>query len=190
MEKQTIIAAGENMELVLLNAPSQDLHFIQEAGSHLRLHILNLYAAIGQLTPGEPVTNRILVEQQGEGCMTEIYGLACLKGTEQVITATHVHHNVGGGESKQLIKFVLDENAKGEFFGELKIAPNAQKTEAHQTNRNLLKAFVMRYQGVEYANVQMQTLKKKAAEKLNVFRDSKTKESLFRLFDYAIYRLH
>ena len=48
MEKQTIIAAGENMELVLLNAPSQDLHFIQEAGSHLRLHILNLYAAIGQ----------------------------------------------------------------------------------------------------------------------------------------------
>ena len=55
-----------------------------------------------------------------------------------MITATHVHHNVGGGESKQLIKFVLDENAKGEFFGELKIAPNAQKTEAHQTNRNLL----------------------------------------------------
>ena len=53
-----------------------------------------------------------------------------------------------------------------------------------------IKAFVMRYQGVEYANVQMQTLKKKAAEKLNVFRDSKTKESLFRLFDYAIYRLH
>lgn len=138
MEKQTIIAAGENMELVLLNAPSQDLHFIQEAGSHLRLHILNLYAAIGQLTPGGPVTNRILVEQQGEGCMTEIYGLACLKGTEQVVTATHVHHNVGGSESKQLIKFVLDENAKGEFFGELKIAPNAQKTEAHQTNRNLL----------------------------------------------------
>lgn len=138
MENQTIIAAGESREMVLLNEPSQDLHFVQEAGSHLRLHILNLYSAIGQSSPEALVSNRIFVEQQGKGCVTEIYGLACLKGTEQVATATHVHHNVGGGESKQLVKFVLDGNAKGEFFGELKIAPDAQKTEAHQTNRNLL----------------------------------------------------
>ena len=138
MEKQTIIAAGESREMVLLNAPSQDLHFVQETGSHLRLHVLNLYSAIGQPSPEEPVANRIFVEQQGTGCLTEIYGLACLKGTEQVSTATHIHHNVGGGESRQLIKFVLDGTAKGEFFGELKIAPGVQKTEAHQTNRNLL----------------------------------------------------
>ena len=53
-----------------------------------------------------------------------------------------------------------------------------------------IKSFVMCYQGVQYANVQMQTLKKKAAETLMIFRDSKTKESLLRLFDYAINRLH
>ncbi len=138
MEKQTIIAAGGSLELVLLNQPSQDLHFVQETGSHLRLHILNLYSAIGQASPQTAVCNRIFVEQQGKGCTTEIYGLAYLKGTERVSNATRIHHNIGGGESKQLLKYVLDDKAQGEFFGELKIAHDAQKTEAHQTNRNLL----------------------------------------------------
>lgn len=138
MENKKIISAGETLEWVWLNQPSADWHFVQEARSHLRLHVLNLYSVLGQETPAEPVLNRIFVEQQGEGCTTEIYGLACLRGAEQVHTATHVHHNIGGGESRQLIKFVLDDNAKGDFFGELKIAPDAQKTEAHQTNRNLL----------------------------------------------------
>jgi Fe-S cluster assembly protein SufD len=33
---------------------------------------------------------------------------------------------------------VLDDNSRGRFIGDLKIAPDAQQTEAHQTNRNLL----------------------------------------------------
>ncbi len=53
-----------------------------------------------------------------------------------------------------------------------------------------IKAFVMRYQGTEYATKQMYALKKQAEECLAVFRDSATKESLLLLFDYAITRLH
>lgn len=138
IENKTIISSGEHVELVWLNRPSMEWHFVQEAGSYLRLHILNLYSAIGNESPREAVNQRIYVEQEGKGCTTEIYSLAYLSGEEQVSTSTHVHHNVGGGESRQLLKFVLDGNAKGEFFGELKIAPDAQNTEAHQTNRNLL----------------------------------------------------
>ena len=51
---------------------------------------------------------------------------------------THVKHAVGGGQSNQLIKFVLDDASRGHFVGDLKIVPDAQHTEAHQTNRNLL----------------------------------------------------
>ena len=78
------------------------------------------------------------MEQKGEGCRTEIYGLAFLHGEEQVHLTTNVQHLVGGGSSKQLIKFVMDDASQGAFFGQLRIAPDAQKTEAHQTNRNLL----------------------------------------------------
>lgn len=132
------IHAGERVERVLLNAPTTELRFVQEAGSTLRLFLFSLYAAVGKPSPDAPVCHTVTVEQQGEGCTTEIYCLAYLAGKEQVSTTSHVHHAVGGGASRQLVKYVLADEAKGEFYGELKIAEGAQKTDAHQTNRNLL----------------------------------------------------
>ena len=123
-----VLHKGEIFEHVFLNEPSVDLHIIQEAGSHVKIHVINFASAV----------NTITVEQAGEGCATEIYALAYLHGTETVTTETHVKHAVGGGTSNQLIKFVLDDEAQGRFVGDLKIVPDAQKTEAHQTNRNLL----------------------------------------------------
>jgi Fe-S cluster assembly protein SufD len=37
-----------------------------------------------------------------------------------------------------LFKYILGEEAVGAFDGKIIVQPNAQKTEAHQTNRNLL----------------------------------------------------
>lgn len=126
MSKITI-HTGETFEHVYLNEPV-NLHIVQEAGSLLKIHVINFASA----------ANNIIVEQAGEGCQTEIYGLAFLHGDEAVTTETHVTHAVGGGTSNQLLKFVLDDNSCGHFIGDLKIAQDAQKTEAHQTNRNLL----------------------------------------------------
>ena len=130
------IHSGETFEQVFLNEPSVDLHIVQEAGSHVKIHILNVQSDDVQCTM--EAVNRVTVEQQGEGCSTEIYALAYLNGQQQVTTETRVTHAVGGGTSDQLIKFVLDEESKGRFVGELKIEQDAQKVEAHQTNRNIL----------------------------------------------------
>ena len=129
------LAAGEHRELVFVNEPRLNLHVVQEAGSSLKVHAL--YLSQTKVATGMSET-KITVEQKGEGCRTEIYGLAFLHEEEQVHLTTNVQHLVGGGSSKQLIKFVLDDAAQGEFYGQLRIAPDAQKTEAHQTNRNLL----------------------------------------------------
>lgn len=131
------IHSGETFEKVFLNEPNIDLHILQEAGSRVKIHVLNIPAEKSRDRKIE-ISNNIVVEQTGEGCETEIYGLAYLQGEEQVTTETHVHHAVGGGRSNQLLKFVLDDSAHGCFIGDLKIAPDAQKTEAHQTNRNLV----------------------------------------------------
>ena len=127
--------AGEHRELVFVNEPRLDLHVVQEAGSSLKVHAL--YLSPTEVSKGASEA-QITVEQKGEGCRTEIYGLAFLHGEEQVQLTTNVQHLVGGGNSRQLIKFVLDDASRGEFYGQLRIAPDAQKTEAHQTNRNLL----------------------------------------------------
>ena len=129
------LAAGEHRELVFVNALGLDLHVVQEAGSSLKVHAL--YLSPTEIAAGAS-EGQITVEQQGEGCRTEIYGLAFLHGEEQVHLTTNVQHLIGGSSSKQLIKFVLDDASQGEFYGQLRIAPDAQKTEAHQTNRNLL----------------------------------------------------
>lgn len=129
------LAAGEHRELVFVNEPRLNLHVVQEAGSSLKVHAL--YLSLTEVSTGASEAH-ITVEQKGENCRTEIYGLAFLHGEEQVQLTTNVQHLVGGGSSKQLIKFVLDDAAQGEFYGQLRIAPDAQKTEAHQTNRNLL----------------------------------------------------
>ena len=134
---EIIIHSGERFEQVYLNEPGLDLHFVQEAGSTLKIHVLNMPDDISIYRDIE-ISNNIVVEQTGEGCETEIYALAHLQGEAHVTTETHVKHAVGGGKSNQLLKFVLEDQARGRFIGDLKIAPDAQKVEAHQTNRNLL----------------------------------------------------
>ena len=118
------VSKGETYERVFINEEVK-LCIEQEANSHVKIHVIN-------------ASFSITVNQLGEGCNTEIYGLENLHGNEDVTAETHITHSVGGGSSNQLIKFVLDDNARGHFIGDLKIVQDAQQTEAHQTNRNLL----------------------------------------------------
>ena len=118
------VSKGDIFERVFIHE-EVNLCIEQEAGSKVKIHVINAPFSI-------------TVNQLGEGCQTEIYGLENLHGEENVTAETHVTHSVGGGSSNQLIKFVLADNARGRFIGDLKIAQDAQETEAHQTNRNLL----------------------------------------------------
>ena len=129
------VSKGDIFERLFVNEPELNLHIEQEAGSQVKLYVINFEISGYRNTE---ISNKISVEQLGEGCETEIYALAYLKGKQAVTTETHVKHAVGGGSSNQLIKFVLDDEARGRFIGDLKINQDAQKTEAHQTNRNLL----------------------------------------------------
>lgn len=118
------VCKGETYERIFVNEEVR-LNIEQEADSHVKIHVINAPFSI-------------TVNQIGEGCTTEIYGLEHLRGEDDVTAETHVTHSVGGGTSNQLVKFVLEDNARGRFIGDLKIAPDAQQTEAHQTNRNLV----------------------------------------------------
>ena len=130
-----VLHKDESFDQVYLNEPEVDLHIVQEAGSQVKIVIINLDISTYRHID---ISNKITIEQIGEGCKTEIYALAYLHGEDKVTTETHVKHSVGGGSSNQLIKYVLDDKARGRFIGDLKIVQDAQQTEAHQTNRNLL----------------------------------------------------
>ena len=49
-----------------------------------------------------------------------------------------VVHAMPHGDSRQFYKGILDDRAHGVFTGRIIVKPGAQKTDAKQTNRNLL----------------------------------------------------
>lgn len=131
---EQVIHSGEQVALVFFNQPDMDTCFVQEAHSTLKIHVLHVSKE------GTPILaqDRLTIRHTGEGCETEIYALNCLTQNDTAQLHTRLLHEKGQGKSKQLVKFVLGDNAKGEFFGEMKIEQDAQKVEALQTNRNLL----------------------------------------------------
>ena len=128
------ISKGDIFERVFINE-QVNLSIDQEADSHVKIVVIHFDITSSR---HDVITHKIFIDQLGENCSTEIYALAFLRGADAATIETHVTHAVGGGSSNQLIKFVLDDNARGRFIGDLKIAPDAQHTEAHHTNRNLL----------------------------------------------------
>ncbi len=82
--------------------------------------------------------NEMHVELDGEGAEAVLNGLFRVGGTQHVDNHTVVDHARPHGSSRQLYKGILDGRARGIFDGKVIVRPGAQKTDAHQKNRNLL----------------------------------------------------
>lgn len=61
-----------------------------------------------------------------------------LDGSLHSDSTTHVLHDTTDSTSNQHCRMILDGKAKGAFQGKTTVARNAQKTDAHQLNKNLL----------------------------------------------------
>lgn len=74
----------------------------------------------------------------GAGSKIDLDSLTVASGNQQFDQRTLQTHSAPGAVSDLLFKNVLLENARTIFSGLIKVEPNAQKTDAYQTNRNLL----------------------------------------------------
>lgn len=76
----------------------------------------------------------------GEGCETQLCGMAIADGDKKVDVYSHIDHRAAHCTSNELFKFVLDDNAIGSFAGRILVREGSQKTEAYQSNKNLCAA--------------------------------------------------
>jgi Fe-S cluster assembly protein SufD len=65
-------------------------------------------------------------------------GIALVRDRQHCDNTTDVDHAISHCHSSQIYKNVLDDRAHTVFQGRVHVAPDAQKTDAHQMNRNLL----------------------------------------------------
>lgn len=81
---------------------------------------------------------RIAVDIVGPHSEVNISGLYLCNSDERLSIRTDLRHRVPECISTQLFNGVAGGSSRVSFFGKIVVAPDAQKTEAYQTNRNLV----------------------------------------------------
>ena len=87
---------------------------------------------------GALVRNDVEVVLEDENSECTMNGLYAINGRQHVDNRTCVDHTMPHCTSHQLYKGVLDGYARGVFGGKIIVRPDAQKTDAFQSNKNLL----------------------------------------------------
>jgi Fe-S cluster assembly protein SufD len=90
------------------------------------------------LLGGGLVRNNVHPVLAGEGGECLINGLFLGTGRQHLDNYMHVEHAAPHCGSRQFYNGILDEQAHGVFHGRIVVHKDAQKTDAKQTNRNLL----------------------------------------------------
>ena len=84
------------------------------------------------------IRNNLQLILDGEGIESHMDGLYILQGDTLADNHTVVDHRKPHANSNELYKGIMDDNAKGVFNGKIYVRPDAQKTNAFQSNRNIL----------------------------------------------------
>jgi Fe-S cluster assembly protein SufD len=75
---------------------------------------------------------------EGEKAHCSVNGAYLLRRNQESTIATLIDHAAPSSETREVFKGVVDDRAHGVFQGKIQVRQAAQKTNAHQLNRNLL----------------------------------------------------
>jgi Fe-S cluster assembly protein SufD len=87
---------------------------------------------------GALVRNNLTINLEDENCEGHMYGLFLLDKKSHVDNNTSVDHMKPNSYSNELYKGILDEKSTGVFNGKIYVRQDAQKTNAFQSNNNIL----------------------------------------------------
>ena len=96
------------------------------------------YASLSVAAGAELARNDLRVMLTAEGADCTLHGLYVASGSQHVDNHTAIDHAQPRGTSRQLYKGVLQGRARAVFNGKIFVRPGAQRTDAHQINRNLV----------------------------------------------------
>jgi Fe-S cluster assembly protein SufD len=135
---EVVTCAGADLDLVILQRENDLTHHVsnlasrQERGSRFRAHTVTL--------GGSLVRNDLGALLADEGAECTLNGVFLGRGSQLIDNHTVVDHAVPHGTSRELYKGIMCGKSKGVFRGRIIVRRDAQKTDAEQSNRNLLVA--------------------------------------------------
>ncbi len=87
---------------------------------------------------GEFLRNNLNIVLDAENCETHLYGLYLPRKGEHFDNHTLVDHRKPNCYSNELYKGIMSDNATAVFNGKIFVRQDAQKTNAYQSNKNML----------------------------------------------------
>lgn len=105
-------------------------HVYQEQTSQVHSYSVSLGGALCR--------NNLDLVLGGPGIESQLLGLYMSRGTQEVDNHTSILHAHPNCSTREVYKGVLDGASHAVFNGKVYVTPEAQKTDAKQTNRNLL----------------------------------------------------
>jgi Fe-S cluster assembly protein SufD len=102
----------------------------QQRDSHYRSFSLSMGGALAR--------HNLQARLNDENVETLLYGLYLTHSDQLVDNHTAIHHDQPNCRSWEVYKGILDDRSRAVFNGKVFVKPEAQKTDAKQTNRNLL----------------------------------------------------
>lgn len=128
------VKEGESVEKVCLLRPGcSDMdfdHIVLEENSKADICVIIL--------PGVSEKITVAVDQRGRESSLSLTGIYICGSDENLSFSTEVRHTAGDCSSLQIFNGLAGGLSKVSFYGRIVIAPDAQKIEAYQTNRNIL----------------------------------------------------
>jgi Fe-S cluster assembly protein SufD len=122
-------------------------HYKLQRESENAFHIATTYVTQGHDSSysshslslgGSLARNNLNVVLNGPGADCELNGLYVSKGRQHVDNHTTIDHAKPNCTSRELYKGIMDDTSSGVFNGKIVVRKDAQKTNARQTNKNLL----------------------------------------------------
>jgi Fe-S cluster assembly protein SufD len=133
---QIRLEAGAEMHHCKLIQESKNAFHI--AGIHAEQAERSRYFSHSSALGGRIARNDITSSLNGQECECTFDGLYLLEGKQLVDHHTRIDHFAPSCTSREYYRGILDGESRGVFNGRLVVHPHAVKTDAHQSNRNLL----------------------------------------------------
>ena len=133
---EAVVGEGARLEHSKIQRESEQAyhvgttHIHQERDSHSTSFSISLGAAICR--------NNLDLVLNGPGIEGQLLGLYMGRGRQEVDNHTSILHASPNCSTREVYKGILDGTAHAIFNGKVYVTPEAQKTDAKQTNRNLL----------------------------------------------------
>ena len=134
----TELIAGDNAQVEHIKFQDESTSAFHVGGLHMRMGRDSRASHHSIALGGRVARNNIRAHLDGPGLETVLNGLYLPRGDQLIDHHMVVDHALPHGTSHEYFNGILDDQARGVFHGRIHVHKGADKTDARQTNKNLL----------------------------------------------------